>query len=80
MTNLKPFNNYGQPLQSILVEKTSLPEIKPAIELFFFDMDGIFSYNIFYPHNNVENVLKVITNKNIKKKSKRKTIKLLAKI
>lgn len=49
-------------------------ENKIPSELYYFDMDTVGITSAFYPHNNVENVLKTVVNK-IRKKSKRKTLK-----
>lgn len=46
-------------------------------ELFFFDMDTLYSYHIYYPQNNIENVIKNLM-KN-RRKSRRKTMKMHAK-
>jgi len=68
----------GQPILQKM-SMSMLGESKIPQELFLFDMDSIGNYNIFYPHNNVENVLKNLM-KN-RRKSRRKTIKMqLAKI
>lgn len=64
----------------IITQKMSVSGVVDKItpeELFFFDMDTLCSYNIYYPHNNIENVIKSLI-KN-RRKSRRKTMKMHAK-
>ena len=79
-TTLARASSHTFPTTGIITQKMSMSGAVEKItpdELFFFDMDTIYSYNVYYPQNNIENVIKSLI-KN-RRKSRRKTMKMHAK-
>lgn len=70
------YQSFIRQSQSAQGEVAVFSENKIPNELYYFDMDAVGVTTTFYPHNNVENVLKTVSSR-VRKKSKRKTLKLL---